>query len=292
MSVRLVVISGMSGAGKSSALRCFEDLDFYCVDNLPPMLIPTVIDLCLRASPPVHELALAVDVRAREFLDQLDPVWQQVRRSAASARMLFLDADDAILVQRFSETRRPHPLAPRGSLEQGIGAERQLLEPVRALADDVVDTSTFNVRQLRDFLLERFGRGPRELNIAVVSFGFGRGIPDNADLVFDVRFLPNPHYIPELRALTGLDKPVRAFVESRPETSEFVDRISSLMDFLIPHYLQEGKSYLTIAFGCTGGRHRSVAVAEMVAERLRNEGFPGTVVHTHLEGDSSRPAAG
>lgn len=282
MSARLVVISGMSGAGKSSALKCFEDLGYYCVDNLPPTLIPTVLDLCGRSTPRVRHVALAIDARTRDFLEQFVPVWSEVRQRDPAARLLFFDAEDGILVQRFSETRRPHPLAPRGTVEQGIQAEREILGPVRTLADHVVETSTFNVRELRDFLLDRFRRGPRKLNIAVTSFGFSQGVPDNADLVLDVRFLPNPHYDADLRPLCGLDKPVRTFVESRTDTQQFLAHVESLLQFLLPRYAQEGKSYLTIAIGCTGGRHRSVAIAEMIAESLRRQGYPLSVVHSHL----------
>lgn len=288
MSARLVVISGMSGAGKSSALKCFEDLGYYCVDNLPPTLIPTVLDLCRRATPRVRRVALAIDARTRDFLEQFVPVWSEIRQLEPTARLLYFDAEDPVLVQRFSETRRPHPLAPRGTVEQGIQAERELLGPVQTLADHVVDTSTFNVRELRDFLLDRFRRGPRKLNISVTSFGFSRGIPDNADLVLDVRFLPNPHYDADLRPQTGLDTPVRSFVESRPETQEFLARVDALLQFLLPRYVQEGKSYLTVAFGCTGGRHRSVAIAEMVGDSLRRQGYPLSVVHAHLPAEASR----
>ncbi len=290
MTPNVVVISGASGAGKSSALKCFEDLDYYCVDNLPPRLIPVVIDLCKRAAPSVERVALAIDARTGGFLNEFGPVWQQVRERDPSARLLFFDADEDVLVQRFSETRRPHPVAPQGGVAEGIAAEREILAPVRALADQTIDTSTFNVHELRDFLLERFAVDATGLRITVASFGFSRGLPDNADLVFDVRFLPNPHYDPELRPMTGLDTPVRTFVESRGDTGEFLEHVEPLLEFLIPRYLAEGKSYLTIAFGCTGGRHRSVALAEMVGERLTERGHTVKVAHYHLR--ESRPAAG
>lgn len=283
MTPRLLVISGTSGAGKSSALRCFEDLDYYCVDNLPPRLIPTMIDLCHRAGPEVRNVALAVDARTGGFLPEFDEVWRDIRQREPTARLLFFDADDEVLLQRFSETRRPHPLESGGGVAEGIAAERRVLEPLRALADQTVDTSDFNVHELREFLLDRFGTDAEELKVSVGSFGFSRGVPDNADLVFDVRFLPNPHYDDELRPLTGLDRPVRSFVESRPETAGFLQHVEPLLEFLLPRYRQEGKSYLTIAFGCTGGRHRSVALAEIVAERLERAGQTVRTKHYHLD---------
>lgn len=282
MTPRVVVISGSSGAGKSSALKCFEDLDYYCVDNLPPQLIPTVIDLCRRAAPTVPRVALAIDARTGGFLAQFEPVWEEIKKAEPSARLLFFDAADEVLSQRFSETRRPHPVAPRGGVAEGIATERKILAPLQALADHTVDTSTFTVHRLREFLLERFATEAAGLRITVASFGFSRGIPDNADLVFDVRFLPNPHYDTELRPLTGLDNPVRSFIESRPETDEFLRHVDPLVDFLLPRYAAEGKSYLTIAFGCTGGRHRSVALAEMVGERLSAAGHTVQTAHHHL----------
>ncbi len=281
---RLVVLSGMSGSGKSSALQCFEDLGYYCIDNLPPPLIPTLVTLCQRATPRMRHVALVVDARTRDFLEQFIPVWSEVAERLPRAKLLFFDADDSTLVKRFSETRRPHPLAPRGSVHEGIAAERDLLADLRARADDVIDTTTFNVRTLREFLLARFRPGSQPgLNVAIASFGFRNGLPDNADLVLDVRFLPNPHYEPELRPKTGLDKAVREFVELRAETREFLDLVERLLSFLLPQYAEEGKTYLTLAFGCTGGRHRSVVIAEQVASRLRALRYPTTVTHADLD---------
>lgn len=285
---RLVVLSGMSGSGKSSALRCFEDLGYYCVDNLPPPLIPTFVELCQRATPRRMQVALVVDARTRDFLEQFAPVWGEARVRHPHAKLLFFDAEDSVLLQRFSETRRPHPLAPTGAVREGIQAERRLLAELRGGADDVIDTSTFNVRTLRDFLLARFRPGPEPgLNVSVASFGFRNGLLENADLVFDVRFLPNPHYDPELRPQSGLDNAVREFVESRPETREFLDLLERLLRFLLPQYAEEGKTYLTLAFGCTGGRHRSVVIAEEVATRLRALRFPTSVTHADLDGPAS-----
>jgi len=289
---KLLVISGMSGAGKSSALRCLEDLGYYCVDNLPPQLIPTFLELCTRATPRTQSVALAVDARAGNFLEQFNQVWAEISASGLDASLVFLDADDGVLRQRFSETRRPHPLAPEGSVGEGIAAERELLQPLRELADDLVDTGSFNVRSLREFLLERFRRGPgRGLNIAVTSFGYRNGLIDNADLVFDMRFLPNPHYDPVLRPQSGLDAPVREFVESRVETRKFLEHLDGLLGFLLPQYAAEGRSYLTIAFGCTGGKHRSVALAEIVAQRFEALGYPVGITHADLNRERTSRAA-
>jgi len=271
------VISGMSGAGKSSALRAFEDIGYYCVDNLPPPLMNTVVDLCQRAGSGLERTALAVDARTGSFLDDFAAAWQSLRERESTARLLFFDADDPTLVQRFSETRRPHPVASEGGVTDSIRAERELLAPIRALADDVIDTTEYNVRTLREFLLGHFGQEESQpLNITLASFGFRRGVPQNADLVFDVRFLPNPYYDAELRSQSGLDTAVREFVESQPATKQF----------LVPEYAAEGKTYLTVAFGCTGGRHRSVAMACMVNEMLSRRGYSATVTHTDLEDEA------
>jgi len=256
----------MSGAGKSSALRAFEDIGYYCVDNLPPPLMNTVVDLCQRAGSGLERTALAVDARTGSFLDDFAAAWQSLRERESTARLLFFDADDPTLVQRFSETRRPHPVASEGGVTDSIRAERELLAPIRALADDVIDTTEYNVRTLREFLLGHFGQ--------------------NADLVFDVRFLPNPYYDAELRSQSGLDTAVREFVESQPATKQFLDHVEGMLAFLLPEYAAEGKTYLTVAFGCTGGRHRSVAMACMVNEMLSRKGYSATVTHTDLEDEA------
>ena len=281
-STELVVISGMSGSGKTAVLRCFEDVGYYCIDHLPPPLLQTFVELCERASPSVTHIALVVDVRTREFLDRFAPQWVQVREGR-KGHLMFLDADDSVLLQRFSETRRPHPLAPSGSVADGIRAERDLLGGLRELADRVIDTTDFSVRELRKFIAGRFGTDREgELNVAVTSFAFREGILQNADLVFDLRFLPNPHYDPDLRELTGLDKPVAEYVESRSDTAEFLAHLERMLDFLLPKYVAEGKSYVTLAFGCTGGRHRSVAIATVVARRLRERGYRTSLSHRDI----------
>jgi len=289
---RILIVSGMSGAGKTSALRAFEDIGYYCVDNLPPPLMEACVDLCHRATPSLPRLALAIDARTGEFLEQFSPAWGGMKERSPRSLLLFFDAPDGVLVQRFSETRRPHPLAPKGSVSEGIQHERQVLLPLRNLADAVIDTGEFNVHSLREFLLKRFAEDEATaLNVAVSSFAYRNGVLPNADLVFDVRFLPNPHYDSELRALTGLDDPVRAFVESSPSTVEFLEHMERLLSFLLPRYGEEGKTYLTLAFGCTGGRHRSVAVAGMVAEHLRERGYPTTLTHADLGDVAARRAA-
>ncbi len=289
---RILIVSGMSGAGKTSALRAFEDIGYYCVDNLPPPLMETCIDLCHRSTPSLPRLALAVDARTGEFLEQFGPAWSDVKERSPRSLLLFFDAPDSVLVQRFSETRRPHPLAPRGSVAEGILQERQVLLPLRSLADAVIDTGEFSVRSLREFLLKRFAEEEApSLNVAVTSFAYRNGVLPNADLVFDVRFLPNPHYDPELRALTGLDDPVRHFVESSSGTAEFLQHLERLLSFLLPRYGEEGKTYLTLAFGCTGGRHRSVAIASLVAAHLGERGYPTTLTHADLSDATARSAA-
>ena len=284
MNSRIVVISGMSGAGKSSALRAFEDIGYYCVDNLPPPLMNTFVGLCQRAGSGLERTALAIDARTGGFLDDFAAAWQSLREREPGARLLFFDADDPSLVQRFSETRRPHPVASAHGVIDSIRAERDLLAPMRELADDVIDTTGYNVRTLREFLLGHFGQQESQpLSITLTSFGFRGGVPQNADLVFDVRFLPNPYYDAQLRWQSGLDTPVREFVESQPATKQFLDHVEGLLAFLLPEYADEGKTYLTVAFGCTGGRHRSVAMACMVNEMLSRRGYSATVRHTDLE---------
>lgn len=250
---------------------------------MPPPLIEPFVELCERAGPEHARVALVVDARTRDFLTRFEHVLSSLRRRGRATEILFFDADDGVLQQRFSETRRPHPLAGEGGVLDGIREERERLEPVRRLADRVIDTTNFTVHELRDFIEERYaGEGDRELRITVVSFGYRNGLPDNADLVFDVRFLPNPYYVPELRDLTGLDKPVRLFVESRSESREFLQRLERLLRFLIPEYVREGKTYLTVALGCTAGQHRSAAIAVRVGELLEGRGYKVSVSHRDL----------
>ena len=279
-SGRLVIITGMSGSGKASVLKAFEDLGFYSVDNLPVELIPHLADL-LTQTEERRNTALVVDIREGERLEQLPAIFRELRRKY-HATLVFLEAKDDILLRRYSETRRPHPLGTDNSVQKSLTSERRRLGPIRAVADVVLDTSKFNVHELRAHIHEAFkpeAPKPTTILVSTVSFGFKNGVPDDADLMFDVRFLPNPHFVPELRPFTGRHPKVAKYIRSFPQTTEFIDRISDLLVYLLPHYIEEGKSYLTIAFGCTGGQHRSVLIAEEVSLRLAKAGFRVKVEH-------------
>ena len=278
----LVIITGMSGSGKASVLKAFEDLGYYCVDNLPVELIPRFAEMALQSAE-IRRTALVVDVREGSKLDQFPGILKAVRRMIPT-KVAFLEASDAVLLRRFSETRRPHPLGTNAPVNASLKAERRHLASIRALADFVIDTSKFNVHELRAHITERFREQTAQKSILVssVSFGFRHGVPEDADLVFDVRFLPNPHFVPEFRPLTGRDPRVATYIRSFPQTQEFILRISDLLIYLLPHYIHEGKSYLTIAFGCTGGQHRSVMIAEEVGKRLHQAGYRVKVVHRDM----------
>ena len=275
----LVVITGMSGSGKASVLKAFEDLGYYCVDNLPVELIPRFAEL-VGQSGEIQRTAIVVDVREGTQLEKLPAILKSVKRMLPT-KVIFLEATDPVLIRRFSETRRPHPLGTESTVKSSLTTERSHLKPIRALSDLVIDTSKFNVHELRAHITERFQREQTDKNILVscVSFGFKHGVPEEADLMFDVRFLPNPHFVPEFRPLTGRHPKVAKYIRSFPQTQEFIQRISDLLVYLLPHYIHEGKSYLTISFGCTGGQHRSVMIAEDVAKRLRKAEYRVKVVH-------------
>src|SRR6202047_1071348 len=275
----LVIITGMSGSGKASVLKAFEDLGYYCVDNLPVELMPRLAELVGQSSE-IERTALVVDVREGAQLENLPKIVKSVRRILPT-KMIFLEAADSVLLRRYSETRRPHPLGTKTTVKASLAAERQHLRRIRAMADLVIDTSKFNVHELRAHITEGFQKQESGNNILVscVSFGFRHGVPEDADLVFDVRFLPNPHFVLEFRPLTGRDPKVAKYIRSFPQTKEFINRISKLLVYLLPHYIREGKSYLTISFGCTGGQHRSVMIAEDVSKRLRKAGYRVKVVH-------------
>jgi RNase adapter protein RapZ len=278
-SPELVIITGMSGSGKASVLKAFEDLGYYCVDNLPVDLIPSFAELAVQSGE-IRRTALVVDVREGSKLDQLPAILKSVRRTIPT-RVVFLEASDPVLLRRFSETRRPHPFGTDAPVKAALQAERGHLRSIRNLADLVIDTSKFNVHELRALITERFReqKAERTVLVSCVSFGYRHGVPEDADLVFDVRFLPNPHFVPEFRALTGRHPRVAKYIRSFPQTQEFIDRISDLLVYLLPHYVHEGKSYLTIGFGCTGGQHRSVMIAEEVGHHLRQAGYKVKVVH-------------
>lgn len=281
-SPQLVVITGLSGSGKGTALKALEDLGFYAVDNLPIGLIPKFADLTGDSSR-VRRAALVVDIREGESLKLFPAVYKKLR-ARFPVKLLFLEADDETLLRRFSETRRPHPLGITGTVFENIENERRQMAPIRALADPIVDTSRLNVHELRDVVVEKFGGGvrPANLRINVTSFGFRHGVPTDSDLVFDVRFLPNPNYIPEFKKLSGRHPSVARYIRSFPQTAEFIQRITDLLVYLIPHYIREGKSYLTISFGCTGGRHRSVMIAEEIRKRLSAAGYQTKQTHRDM----------
>jgi UPF0042 nucleotide-binding protein len=275
----MVLITGISGSGKGSALKAFEDLGFYCVDNLPVDLIPHFAELVLHSLE--HErAALVVDVREGQQLDKLPAILHSVKKLLPTT-VVYLEASDESLLRRFSETRRPHPLGTSSPVKASLTAERRRLSTLRNLADVVIDTSKFNVHELRAHLTERFQRQSTEKNILVscLSFGYRQGVPEEADLLFDVRFLPNPHFVPEFRPHTGRHPRVAKYIRSFPQTREFISRISALLIYLLPHYINEGKSYLTIGFGCTGGQHRSVFIAEEVYKRLAKAGYRVKAIH-------------
>lgn len=281
---QFVVITGLSGSGKGSVLKAFEDLGFYCVDNLPIDLIPKFADLCSSPRSRIERAAVVVDIRGGEALSQLPAMYHALTRDNLKLSLVFLEASDQAVVRRFEETRRPHPLGRDLPVREGIRLERLLLKPMRQLADAAIDTTRMNVHELRDFVQARFGgvAARKTVLISVVSFGFRFGVPPDADLVFDVRFLPNPNYIPRLKNKTGRDRAVRRFMDSYPQTREFVDRLMDMLLYLMPHYIREGKSYLTIAIGCTGGRHRSVALTEQIGKALAEEGYKTRISHRDI----------
>lgn len=282
-----MILTGLSGSGKGSILNTFEDLGFYCVDNLPVALIPTFTELYEEGRGEIERAALLVDAREGEQIEKLPGIYRKLS-SEHPATLVFIEASDEALLRRFSETRRPHPLSDGGSVADGIRAERRRMAPIRRLADVIIDTTKFNVHELRQFIIDRFQRpGRRPLLVSVVSFGYRYGIPADADLVFDVRFLPNPHFVPRLRPYSGKDPRVARYIRSFPQTGEFLRRIESLLGYLIPHYIREGKSYLTVALGCTGGRHRSVTLAEVIRRALQRKGYAAKVVHRDLDKSAS-----
>ena len=275
----MVIITGMSGSGKGSVLRAFEDLGYFCVDNMPVDLIPTFAELSEQSIALAHA-ALVVDIREGEGLKRLPAILKRLRRELRVS-LIFLEASDEALVRRYSETRRPHPMAPDKPVRKAIQAEHKMLARIRSLADVLVDTTKFNVHELRAFIVGRFqgSEGARPVLVSCTSFGYRNGVPADSDLVFDVRFLPNPNYIPQFRHLTGRHPQVAKYIKSFPQTIEFIRRITELLVYLIPHYIHEGKSYLTISFGCTGGQHRSVAIADAIRKNLSLAGFSAKVSH-------------
>ncbi len=279
-----VVVSGLSGSGKSHAIKSLEDLGFFCVDNLPSPLLPKFVELCAQAGMEISKVALGIDIRERDFIRDVPVFLRSLREAGHRLELLFLEASEEALIRRFRETRRPHPLGAEATVAEGIRLEHEQLRALRDLADRVIDTTSLSVHQLRETLIGCYGladRG-RALSIVLVSFGYKFGIPYDADLLFDVRFLPNPYFVEGLRSLTGLEEAVREYVCRGSETGEFLKRVQELLRFLIPYYQREGKSYLTIGIGCTGGRHRSIVIAETLREFLEREGHPILLRHRDI----------
>ena len=270
---RFVILTGLSGSGKTQAIRALEDLGYFCIDNLPTLLIPTMAELATREGTTLEKVAIVVDVREKDFLSQFPRVFRRLRGAQSlKPTLIFLEASHSALVRRFSETRRPHPLARDRSVSEGIAEERDKLNSIRAMADLIIDTSNLTVHELRDIFMQmsRDGRKRADMVVNLVSFGYKNGVPVDADLVFDVRCLPNPHFVDSLQKLTGRDVAVVRYMRKHGETQEFLERLTSFLKFALPQYVNEGKSYLTIAIGCTGGQHRSVMIAEALKKSLRD----------------------
>ncbi|NPV91651.1 MAG: RNase adapter RapZ [Firmicutes bacterium] len=284
MELQIVIITGLSGAGKTTAVRSLEDLGYYCIDNLPPTLIPKFIELCSQSEGKINKIALVIDIRGGKFFESFAESLTALDQIGFQYEIFFLEASDDILVRRFKESRRRHPLAPLGSVLEGILAERKLLQDLRGRANLIVDTSSLSVQDLKEKIIELFGSNSTtaKMTITLVSFGYKYGIPLDSDLVMDVRFLPNPFYLEEMREQTGLDDPVKQFVLQHQTTRTFLQRFTNLLKFLIPHYIREGKTHLGIAIGCTGGQHRSVVLANSIGEALNKKGFEVIVKHRDL----------
>ena len=279
--MKLVVVTGLSGAGKSQALHTLEDIGFYCVDNLPPMLIPNMAKLCLEDDPAIQRVALGIDTRSGAFFGHADEALDELTRMNVNYDVIYLTASNEELIRRYKETRRAHPMGSEKMLIQNIKKEREMLLGMERRATRVIDTTTMLTRQLREMLLRMYGEGDTDkaISVNVLSFGFKHGIPQDADLVFDVRFIPNPFYIPEMRPMNGADQPVHDYVMSFEETHQFLDKTLDLLRFLVPNYVSEGKDRLVIGIGCTGGQHRSVCLAIEIAEGLKQAGFRCSVSH-------------
>ncbi len=280
-SMRVVIVTGLSGSGKSTAIHVLEDLGFYCIDNLPVTLIPRFLELCAKSEDPISRVALGIDLRERVSLREYPAVLEELRHQGQRVEILYFEAADEVLLRRFSETRRPHPAAGGGGIEQGIRIERERLTGLRELADQILDTSALTVHELRDQLRQLLSKTPTQMSLLVTieSFGYKYGVPTDADVMLDVRFLPNPFFVEALRLKTGIDKEVAEFVLQQDETQRFLTHLEALLQTTLPLYIREGKSYLTVAIGCTGGRHRSVAIAETLATQVQAWGYAVQVRH-------------
>lgn len=280
---QLIFIAGLSGSGKSTAMAALEDIGFYCVDNLPAQLVPQFLHLCAQATPPIQKIALAVDAREERFLRSLPGVVKLLREEGAEVEVVFLDCSNEALETRYRETRRVHPLSPEGSVETGIERERRLLVDAASLADLRIDTTTLNVHQLKGAIMAHVSGEARRTVINLVSFGFRYGTPQSVELLFDMRFLPNPYFEPELRSRTGQEEPVARYVLGSERGTAFVEKLRDFLGFVLPQYDREGKAYVTVGIGCTGGRHRSVAIAESMADWLVTQGREVNLVHRDVE---------
>lgn len=282
--MRFIIVTGMSGAGRTQASHCMEDMGYYCIDNLPPVLIDKFADICQHSQGKLEKVALVMDLRGGYLFEQMADELQNLKNNGYDYEILFLDSNEETLIKRYKETRRKHPLASEGSILDGIRRERELLSPIRALADYIVDTSDMTIGNLKKKISELFFCGDNEnFSVDIESFGFKYGMALDADLVFDVRFLPNPFYVASLKKKTGLDQEVADYVFSAKVTHDFSGKLADMVEFLLPYYIEEGKNTLVIAIGCTGGKHRSVAVAEWLAKRLKESGHKVTATHRDIE---------
>lgn len=282
--IKIVIITGVSGSGKSTAIKALEDLGFFCVDNLPPVLFPKFIELCRASSGEISKVAMVMDVRQRDFLKEYPGIFKELNKKGERIEILFLESSDEVLVRRFKETRRQHPLAEKGSVLESIQIERDKLSDLKLLASEIIDTSSFTVHQLREIIIQLFSKihARRKMTITLTSFGYKFGIPYDADLLMDVRFLPNPFFVSELREFSGDDEKVYNYVMHNAIAKGFLKKFTALVNFLLPHYEKEGKSYLTIGVGCTGGKHRSVAVINSLEKLISKKGFLIRVLHRDL----------
>jgi UPF0042 nucleotide-binding protein len=286
--MRFIVITGISGAGKSLVAKYLEDSGFFCIDNLPPLLIPKIAEICNQNNGKTEKIALVIDIRGGTLLKDLFPGLEALREAGHTYEILFMEASDRAVIKRYKESRRAHPLAPEGRLLKGINEERWVLQKIKEKANYIIDTSNLSPRQLKDEISKIVGddNSYKGLSISIISFGFKYGIPIESDLVFDVRFIPNPYYIESMKKLTGRNETVKNYVLKMPETGEFLEKVGSMLDFLIPNYIKEGKSQLVIGIGCTGGRHRSVAIADAVEKALHGKNYRTIVEHRDIEKDS------
>lgn len=282
--LRLVIISGLSGAGKSSALKCLEDLGFFCIDNLPPQLLPKLVDLCTQSGSEINRIALGIDIREGGFLSEFERILKELIQNGYPIEILFLEAKDEVLIRRFSETRRPHPLAKEKPVIEGITLEREKLKWLRDQANLILNTSDYNIHKLKAEIVKHFREHEKDKKIIVniISFGFKYGVPFDIDLLFDIRFLPNPNFIPSLKSLTGTDSEVQHYLRSRPQTMIFIEKFFQFIDFLMLQYDREGRYYLNIGIGCTGGRHRSVFMADILEEHIRSLGYKTSLRHRDI----------